>query len=235
MTEIFVFWAVSAVAILALAIGLSFVMRPTRPLFGILIDARGRYSLTHFQVVGWSILILSLLSGVFWGRLVDGASDPLGFTIPDQVLGLLGISAGSAVLVTAVKASKDATRPASVAASSDADLPRFSQIFLLEEGEFADKVIDVTKFQNFIITIVLVIAYVGLAINAIEDAGSAEAMSSLPGFSGTFLVLVGISQAAYVAGKVPNQAGAPSGLTLANRADVAANRLPEGFAARRAP
>ena len=97
MTGIYVAWGASALVIVALAIGLSFLMKPPHPLLGILIDNRGRYSLTHFQLVVWSIVILSLISGVFWGRLAEGVSDPLSFKIPSEVLGLLGITVGSAV------------------------------------------------------------------------------------------------------------------------------------------
>jgi hypothetical protein len=228
MTGIYVAWGASALVIVALAIGLSFLMKPPHPLLGILIDNRGRYSLTHFQLVVWSIVILSLISGVFWGRLAEGVSDPLSFKIPSEVLGLLGITVGSAVTATAVKAAKNITRASFIAASGPIDPPHFSQIFMLEEGEFADKVIDVTKFQNFIITVVLVAAYVGLAINAVEKAGNAGAFGSLPGFSGTFLVLVGISHAAYLAGKLPNQKGTPAGLTV-SMSPGAHTTLPAGF------
>jgi hypothetical protein len=215
MTAIYVAWAISAVLLLALAGALGRVMTPTCFPMGILIDQRGRYSLSNLQLVMWSIIVLSLLSGVFWGRLVDGVVNPLSFSIPANVLGLLGISAGSAATATAVKASKDATRSGSVAASANEDKPRFSQVFLQEEGASADKVVDVSKYQNFIITLVLGVAYVALAFHAIDRATTAASFKALPDFSGTFLVLLGISHGAYVAGKLPNPAGTPQGLTVA--------------------
>lgn len=223
MEAIFWAWAASAVVLILLAVVLSVVMQPTRFPLGILIDNRGRYSLTHFQLVMWTILILSLVSGIFWGRLIEGVSEPLSFKIPGEVLGLLGISVGSAVLASTVKASKNASNPQSVAASSkNLDRPRFSQMFMVEEGEQADKVVDVTKYQNFIITLILIVAYTALAIHAVNHATSITALQSLPKFSETFLILVGISQAAYVGGKVVpgEKGGEPEGLTLANRSAV---------------
>jgi hypothetical protein len=215
MTAIFVAWAASAVVLVAIALTLGLLLHPSRTPLGILIDQRGRFSLTSFQLVMWSIIILSLISGAFWGRLVHDVADPLSFSIPGNVLGLIGISAGSAATASAIKAGKDLTRAPSIAASSSAlDPPRFSQIFMLEEGSSADEVIDVTKYQNFVITIVLGVAYVALAAHAVHDAGSASAFKGLPDFSGTFLVLLGISHGTYVAGKLPNQAGTPRGLTL---------------------
>ena len=32
----------------------------------LLIDTRGRYSLTHFQIVLWSLIVISLITGLFW-------------------------------------------------------------------------------------------------------------------------------------------------------------------------
>ena len=78
-------------------------------------------------------------------------------------------------------------------------------MFLLEEGDYADEVVDVTKFQNFGFTIVLVVAYVAMAIHTIVDAKTAAKVTELPSFSGTFLVLLGISYAGYVGGKIPPQ------------------------------
>lgn len=63
----------------------------------------------------------------------------------------------------------------------------------------------------------LIIAYVGLAIQAINDAGSVETLTALPDFSPTFLTLLGISQGTYVLGKIPGRQGEPEGLTVARR------------------
>jgi FtsH-binding integral membrane protein len=109
MAAILAWWGGSAVLLVALGGGIGLVA--TGRLLGLLIDSRGRYSLTHLQLALWIIVILSLLAGVFFGRWQHNV-DPLGFTIPPVVLGLLGISVGSAVTVTAAKTAKDTTRPA---------------------------------------------------------------------------------------------------------------------------
>jgi hypothetical protein len=82
---------------------------------------------------------------------------------------------------------------------------------MLEEGEYADQVIDVTKFQNFAFTIVLLVAYVVTAIHTIVEDKTAANVTALPGLAGTFLVLLGISYAGYVGGKLPPQVGTPPG------------------------
>jgi hypothetical protein len=226
MAAIFVWWASSALVIVALGTLVGFLA--TGRLLGLLIDSRGRYSLTHLQLSLWTIVILSLVAGVFFGRWQHNA-DPLGFTIPAVVLALLGISVGSAVTVTAAKAAKNTTRPANVAAAVPAPAvaapgpwrPSLIQVFLLEEGTYADQVVDISKFQNFVITIVLVLAYIGLAVHSITAVGDASKVTALPTFSGTFLVLLGISHAGYLAGKLPSPGGQPAGLTVASREVVA--------------
>src|SRR5262245_47414727 len=76
---------------------------------GILIDNRERFSLNRLQLVMWSLLILSTFLAVLAHNL---SSDPgKALAIPNELLGLLGISVGSAIIAGAVKDNKDATRP----------------------------------------------------------------------------------------------------------------------------
>jgi hypothetical protein len=130
MASVFVAWAISAAVLLGLAALLGSLLPRGRlgaepSVLSILIDQRGRYSLSHFQIFAWTIVVLSLISGVFWGRLLLNAQVALSFTIPGQLLTVLGISAGSAVLATTVKSAKDNSPAASqnVAASGTADSP----------------------------------------------------------------------------------------------------------------
>jgi hypothetical protein len=209
MGAIFISWAISGVVLLGFAVVLG--LAANSRIDGILVDERGRYSLTHFQLCLWTITVLSLLSGVFFGRLVHGVTNPLNIVIPDRVLLLLGIVLGSAVTATGVKRAKDVTRPENVAVSGGTDAtPKLMQMFLVEEGASANEAVDIAKFQGFVITILLVISYIAVTVNAIGAAGTAQHMTSLPQFNGkAVLILLGISQGAYVAGKIPNSAGEP--------------------------
>ncbi|HEY3687785.1 MAG TPA: hypothetical protein VGL93_32410 [Streptosporangiaceae bacterium] len=216
MPTILLTWLISAGAMVLLAVILG--LRARGRILGILIDSRGRYSLAQFQLVVWTILLISLVSGVFWGRLAEGSTDPYSFSVPPELVGVLGISLASTMMAGVVKASKDATYGDCVAASDRVrDLPRLSQIFMQEEGPLADRVVDVTKFQNFVITIVLVVGYAALSTTIVQNAGAAAHVVSVPGFSGAFITLLGISHAGYLAGKLPVASGgnpAP-GLTVA--------------------
>ena len=210
-------WAISAAVLLVLAIYLG-LKTQIKSVVGILVDARGRVSLTHLQLTLWTILILSLISGAFWGRLLSGVDQALNFAVPSEVLALMGISVGSAVAATITKSAKDNDPAASlrIAVPSVSDKPQLSQIFLLEEGEMADKVIDITKFQNFAFTIILVVAYLAVAIDTFRAATPTTPLAALPGLAPQFLTLLAISNAGYVAGKLPNQSGFPE-TSLADR------------------
>src|SRR5262245_47691185 len=100
-------WLVSLVVLLTLAALVGKAIK--QGILGIFIDGRGRYSLTHFQVALWTIVVLSSALGV----LISNGFDPKAVQLSPQLLGLMGISVGSGVLATGVKATKDT--PASTA------------------------------------------------------------------------------------------------------------------------
>jgi hypothetical protein len=199
MTTFEIAWAISLIILLGLAGWIG--TKTTKSVLGILIDSRGRYSLTHFQIVLWTLVILSSVIGV----LVAHDFDPTKLLLSTQLLGLMGISAGSAVLATGVKGAKDALgATANVAKGGTFQLssgatttisPRFSQIWLEEEGDQADKVVSITKFQNFIFTLVIFGVYVAIALKT----------GGLPTLPENIIWLIGISQAGYVGGKIPDK------------------------------
>jgi hypothetical protein len=197
-----VWWLLSLLALLVLA---GLVGRQAgQGTLGILIDGRGRYSLTHFQVVLWTIVILSSILGV----LISQDFNPEAVQFPPELLGLMGISAGSGVLATSVKGSKDSPAPGSKAKVARTGVPftlsngttitiaaHFAQIWLEEEGDQVDKVVSITKYQNFIFTLVILAFYVTAAWKS----------GGLPELPERIVWLIGISHAGYVGGKVPDK------------------------------
>jgi hypothetical protein len=124
-----------------------------------------------------------------------------------------------------VKSYKDSIAPDSVAASyEDIDSPFFAQIFLQEDGPMADRVVDVTKFQNFWFTIILVSGYVALVITTIRSTSVADFL--LPGFSQTFVTLLAISHAGYIAGKIPTASQPAAGLRFSQLAAYLTGQSP---------
>jgi hypothetical protein len=231
MTPTFVAWGAAALLLVILAVAIG--RKVTRHPLGLLIDGRGRYSLTQTQLALWSITILSLIAGVFIGRLV-ARLEPFGFDIPATVLGLMGITLGSSLLSSAQKSSANTQGTPTAGAPTPSPStqvaasipvapwrPSLQQIFLSEQGPFADQVVDMTKFQNFVITIVVLIAYVSIAVMSLSKAGTPASFTGLPDISGTLLTLLGISHAAYLGGKLPPASGDTAGLNTAGRSYLA--------------
>ena len=98
-------WIVSGIGLLALAIVVG--RAATGRWAGVLIDGRGRYSLTHLQTVFWTLMILSSYVGV----LISSSLNLDVLKIDTSLLQLLGITAGSAVLATGVKGTKTHLAP----------------------------------------------------------------------------------------------------------------------------
>jgi len=215
---VFVAWTVAA-AILVIAMAAA-GRTSSGSYLGILRDGRGRYSLSRFQVLLWTTVVLSLLAAVFVARLIDGTrNNALDIQIPQTVLLVLGVSVGSTVTAGAIKAGKDNQDQTSVAASTATDPARFGQVVLIEEGEMADEAVDVTKFQSLWITLILVAAYIAMAVSWIRGAESATQLGTLPDLTGGLVTLLAISHAGYLAGKLPNRVGVPDGALLLDLTD----------------
>jgi hypothetical protein len=204
----YVEWAVSGAVLVIFA---ALIGRATGyGLVGVLIDGRGRYSLSRLQLVMWTLLVLSTLLGLFFSSGYSKAGIDAAFKIPQNLLVLMGISVGSATVAGAVKSSKDLTGnvqkagilpPTAALARGAANVvvrPHFSQMFLEEEGSQIDKVVDVSKFQNFFFTLALAVTYLALVASSNPHG--------YPTFSNEVLWLLGLSHAGYVGGKLPTKA-----------------------------
>src|SRR5262245_40216968 len=191
----------------------------TRRFDGILIDERNRISLSRFQWVMWLALILGgYFTAALW-NIANGAGAPL---IQQDLLVLLGLSSGSAVtsgLIVEAKKHAVATPDARVAADAppkptgaraasigELDMnmaPReasWAELYLGEEA--ADRsTIDISRLQQMIITVLLGITYVVLQWQAlVKVKDGALAMPTFDDKS-SFLWLLGLSHAAYIAYK----------------------------------
>jgi hypothetical protein len=232
MATTFWAWLVSALVIVLLAV----VVPGRLGAQNVLRDSRGRYSLSRLQLMIWMVTLLSLVSGMAFGRFAAGQVDVAGFAIPDQVLKLLSISLGSAVVAAAVKAVKNTNRPECVAAyPAGEEGGRLMEMLTVEEGASAGRSIDLTKFQNLVITVLLVLAYVAQAVSALKAVNNPAGIGGLPAFSDTFLVLLAVSHAGYLLGKLPSPAGAPEGGTMRARLDSAASEASEADVVKTAP
>lgn len=164
---------------------------------GILIDDRKKMSLSRFQTILWSVLILSaFLAAVIANLLVaNNATGALSIDIPPELLGILGISVTSLAGAPLILNNK---KPGQVATKVDGDGPALRDMFKGDDVANANY-LDLSKVQMFYFTIILVLAY-GAALVATFIAVDPRhpAISAFPALNPAIVGLFGISHAGYL-------------------------------------
>jgi len=239
---------IQAIVAMAVVLGIAVVvgLSKGKGAFGVLVDGRGKYSLARLQILLWTALIIGGYFGIaFPERFVK---------IPNEVLGLLGVTLGSTVVSTAIKANKMLTgqtadeeqRSREIAGSAQNELlhllgvespeslssdeksallvslsddelaelnrqveakrkPSWLDIFSQEE-KGKEHLIDVGKLQMFAWTIAALVIYGAMLVGKLTlPLEEVQKLTELPNVTGTILALIGISQAAYLGMKLPNQ------------------------------
>jgi len=239
-------WAiVVAVAVLvgAAIVGLS----GGKGVFGVLIDGRGKYSLSRTQILLWTALVIGGYFGIAFpkGGFID---------IPAQVLGVLGVALGSTVASTAIKANQIQTgktesvgqRSREIAASAQNEMlrllgveqpellspeekatllshlsedecaelnariatqrkPSWMDLFT-QEQKGTEHLIDIGKLQMFAWTVAALVIYGSMLVSKLTlPLKEVCQLTQMPNVTDTILGLMGISQAAYLGMKLPDQ------------------------------
>jgi len=199
-----------------------------RPL-GFLINESHIMSLSRFQTVLWTLIVISgyfviVISRIKWGDVAN----PLAVQIDPKIWTLLGISAASLVgspLITSTKKQRipdnkvfdTAGRPY----GDDPDKVKEQNVGVLypnrnvtearltdmfEGEELANAaLVDLPKVQMFFFTIVVALAYCGELLHSIAVDDLTVDNMSLPTISDGLLALMGISNAGYLGGKSVTQ------------------------------
>ncbi len=208
---------------------------------GIAINGLDQYSLSRLQMAAWTIIILAGL--LTYARLnifsYFGApiGDPLQINIPPELLEAMGIAAFTTSAVPAILALKESQNAPSTGATTAAK-DRFAQttgtptrevtmkgllmnrtnrnkaawIDMVTGDEAANAgLIDVSKVQQLLITLLLLCIYIGAIIAALSRATGP--LTTLPKISQTFIGLLALSHAGYLAYKIAPKATCDSDTT----------------------
>lgn len=215
-----VLWVeVFALTALMIAVGVSVTQR----FWGILINERNVMSLSRFQAVLWTVLILADYATILLGRAWQGMSlvDAKDLLRPD-LLALMGISYASAVGTSIVHANK-AGKPTPPSAVSEAqtslgddagnftaaqgvmymnkDASDASVGDMFQGDELADAhATDLSKVQMFFFTIVSAVVFLGTADAMFTNMKSIGDVL-IPQLPENLIALMGISHAAYLGNK----------------------------------
>lgn len=195
---------------------------------GIFVDRDNRISLSRFQLVIWTVLLVGSLFTAGLTNAVDGdtANGALQIEIPPQLWALLGLGALTAVAAPAIKDTKrasgapaqaaSAAQQTAVASQVQADQklgspPSFDgQVLVKQEandarwldmirGDYAGSAhVDSSKLQQLAFTVLLVCVY---AADLRARMGALAPITALPTVDEGFLALLSISHAAYLADK----------------------------------
>ncbi len=102
-------WAGSVALILALFMLLGWTYNRTWK--GIIVNDRNMLSASRLQAVIWSAVLLGTALALFLMRLRAGDAAPLGFDLPNEVVGLAGVSVGSLAAAAGVQQVRKGRQP----------------------------------------------------------------------------------------------------------------------------
>ena len=201
---------------------------------GALIDERNVMSLSRFQIVLWTLLVLSAYLVAVLHNMSLGLSEPMKIEIQDGLWWLMGISTTSLVGSTLIL--NDKTTKASEASevsstfellkkqgdnestlgtnglivvNTDISKARWSDMFTGEEvGNAAH--LDMARLQMFFFTLITALAFAVL-LGHMFFGEVAHGIPSLPALSNSMVTLIGISHAGYLTAKAGPHSQSASG------------------------
>jgi hypothetical protein len=186
---------------------------------GILVGERNLMSLSRFQMVAWTVLILSAYLAMALYRLRSGVKDPLTIAMDWHLWALMGISTTSMIgspLLLGNKAQKeidpDAINKAEKQLKETLDSTNLVGTLYanksMQDASFSDifqgdevgntSFIDVAKVQMFFFTMVTLVGYGAAVFHLLRGTDH----SAMPAVSEGMIALLGISHAGYLASKV---------------------------------
>lgn len=197
------------------------------------------YSLSKLQMALWTIVVVAGLLTLVKIRVLGyfgAATDPLDIKVPGELLAAMGIAAFTTAATPAILALKSSQNPdpghVEVAQQRVADLtgtrpfdvtangksigrisPETASWLDMVTGDEAANagVVDLSKIQQLLITLLLVGGYTGLLIQRFATAplttDGTGGITGLPELSPTFVGLLAVSHAGYLAYKAAPKSG----------------------------
>lgn len=179
---------------------------------GVLVNARNRVSLPRLQMCGWTLLILSGLITGAASNLVLPGGDALAIDIQNELLAAMGIAAITMAATPAILSLKTGNGAGpGIATRATSDDAKWLDMFRGDEDADQDMP-DLSKIQQFLITLALIGAYAVELGNMLMDLGSHDAFRAFPILGEKAIWLLAISHAGYLGYKAATKPGAsPSG------------------------
>lgn len=210
-------WVATAAGMVLFVWGLGW--RSSQRLAGVIIDNRNKESLSKLQITSWTILILSaIVAAAAYNIGTQGFGSALDFEVDPNLWALLGISTASFIGTPLVLGHKAATKTADpgqlsvmqaklgTAATAQGHVqvnasPRDASWLDLFRGDEVGNAatLDLSKVQNFLITLITLAVYAGALGNMLVTAWKQpHGITALPPLSQGFVYLLAISHGGYL-------------------------------------
>jgi hypothetical protein len=198
---------------------------------GVLIDGQNTMSLSRFQLLLWTVIVLAAFLAATVHNIVTKQTDPLAIAVPQELWFLLGISTTSLIgtpIIHSLKANhglnekefkdnmeiarhlrlpqtESITTKGVLVANTKPEDANFGDLFRGEEvGNWIH--LDLGKLQMFFFTALLALAY-GLTLA--KALNTQEKITEFPAFTESMLAILAISHAGYLAFKAAPHSMAP--------------------------
>jgi hypothetical protein len=212
--------SLAVLALLAVVIGWLLVGRP----FGILINEQNLMSLSRFQLLGWTVLILGAYLTYVFQRLRAADPQALGVEVDKMLWALMGLSTTSLVGSAAISSVKSGQQPDGDSANRTAAITQEQPKTVLdnsrgtlyanstkEDAQFTDLFegdevgnaahVSLGKLQLFYVTMIIFAAYGVVVLKSLRPHAD---LSRLPTLPEGVIALLGISHAGYLSTKAAN-------------------------------
>jgi len=195
---------------------------------GLWVDQRYEMSLSQFQLIAWTFVVLSAYVVVVMWRVQASNPDPLGVALPPELWALLGISTASFVGSSLIKQSKTGKQAdqqdldqlrrdptlsqqpiGQLATRDDPTNASFADMFTGDEVGNA-LTMDASKLQMFFFTIVVVVGY---ALALAKVFSSVTPPDAFPDVNLSIVSLLLVSHAGYLAYKATPHSLTPTPTT----------------------
>lgn len=186
--------------------------------WGIFIDGRNQASLSRFQFVSWTLIIISAYFTLALSNIqslsIQSTVNPINETsllnaiaiaLPPEIWAQIGISTSALVGTNLIisnlygqKYKKDENGKSIICKNENPADAKFSDIFKGDENEECDK-INLAKVQMFYFTLIVLISYVVLLLQLMATKN--PPIEQFPTISEEFVILLAISNGGYLAQK----------------------------------
>ncbi len=153
-------------------------------------------SLSIFQFTVWTFVILFAYLGIYFTRLFDGIFEPP-TDFPSNILVLMGISVAVPIASGGVNLVKYASETSAEIPTKE-EMKKRGFMTILQEGNKPT----LSRLQMFTWTWISIIIYLAVLYSNVDHNLATVKALSLPNIDPALVVLMGLSQGAYLGGKI---------------------------------